>query len=212
MTGSRLLGSLRAAAMSVLNSKVLVLNRSYLPVHITSVRRALSLLYQDVAHAVDQEYRTFDFASWSALGPGAEAIGLVNAAIQVPRVILLRSYDRMPRRHVRFSRFNVFLRDQNRCQYCGRQLPRAELNLDHVVPRSHGGASVWENVVCSCHRCNRVKGGRTPSEAGMRLLREPFRPQWTPSMAEAYRQRRHDAWMPFLSGMGHVSFEAGRAN
>jgi hypothetical protein len=106
--------------MSVLNSKVLVLNRSYLPVHITSVRRALSLLYQDVAHAVDTEYRTFDFASWSALSPVDEAIGLVNAAIRVPRVILLRSYDRMPRRHVRFSRYNVFLRDQNKCQYCAR--------------------------------------------------------------------------------------------
>lgn len=212
MTAGGLVGSLRAAAMSVLNSKVLVLNRSYLPVHITSVRRALSLLYQDVAHAVDREYRTFDFATWSALGPGVEAIGLVNAAIQVPRVILLRSYDRMPRRHVRFSRFNVFLRDQNRCQYCARQFPRAELNLDHVLPRSRGGASIWENVVCSCHRCNRVKGGRTPNEAGMRLLREPFRPQWTPFMAEAYRQRRHDAWMPFLSGVGQVAFEAGQAN
>jgi len=184
--------------MTVLNSKVLVLNRSYLPVHITSVRRALSLLYQDIAHAVDDEYRTFDFASWSALGPTAETIGLVNRAIRVPRVILLRTYDRMPRRHVRFSRYNVFLRDQNRCQYCARQLPRAELNLDHVVPRSRGGASVWENVVCSCHRCNRLKGGRTPIEAGMRLLREPFRPQWTPFMAEAYRQRRHAAWTPFL--------------
>ena len=75
--------------MSVLNSKVLVLNRSYLPVHVTSVRRALSLLYQDMAQAVDQEYRTFDFASWAALAPTEEAIGLVNAAIRVPRVILL---------------------------------------------------------------------------------------------------------------------------
>ena len=212
MTALGVVGSLRPArAMSVLNSKVLVLNRSYLPVHITSVRRALSLLYQDVAHAVDQEYRTFDFASWSALGPADEAIGLVNAAIRVPRVILLRAYDRMPRRHVRFSRYNVFLRDQNRCQYCARQLPRGELNLDHVVPRSRGGASVWENVVCSCHRCNRVKGGRTPTEAGMRLLREPFRPQWTPFMAEASRQRRHDAWIPFLNGFGHTA-EVGRAN
>ncbi len=198
--------------MSVLNSKVLVLNRSYLPVHITSVRRALSLLYQDVAHAVDTEYRTFDFASWAALSPLDEAIGLVNAAIRVPRVILLRSYDRMPRRHVRFSRYNVFLRDQNKCQYCARQLPRSELNLDHVVPRSRGGTSVWENVVCSCHRCNRVKGGRTPAEASMRLLREPFRPQWTPFMAEAYRQRRHAAWTPFLNGMGHAAFEASPIN
>jgi len=193
--------------MSVLNSKVLVLNRSYLPVHVTSVRRALSLLYQDMAQAVDQEYRTFDFASWAALAPTEEAIGLVNAAIRVPRVILLCAYDRMPKRQVRFSRHNVFLRDHHRCQYCARQLPRVELNLDHVVPRSRGGASAWENVVCSCHRCNRAKGGRTPAEAGMRLLRDPFRPQWTPFMVEAYRQRRHDAWMPFLSGIGHITFE-----
>jgi 5-methylcytosine-specific restriction endonuclease McrA len=189
--------------MSVLNSKVLVLNRSYLPVHITSVRRALALLYQDIAHAVDHEYRTFDFASWAELAAGDDGLGLVNRAIRVPRVILLRTYDRVPRRHVRFSRYNIFLRDHNRCQYCARQLPRSELNLDHVVPRSRGGDSVWENVVCSCHRCNRVKGGRTPSEAGMRLLRQPYRPQWTPFMAEAYRQRRHESWLPFLSGFDH---------
>ena len=194
--------------MSVLNSKVLVLNRSYLPVHITSVRRALALLYQDIAHAVDHEYRTFDFASWAALSPLDEAIGLVNAAIRVPRVILLRSYDRMPRRHVRFSRYNVFLRDQNRCQYCGRQLPRSELNLDHVVPRARGGASGWENVVCSCHRCNRVKGGRTPMEAGMRLLREPFRPQWTPFMTETFSLRRYKEWMPFLSAVDAAYWNA----
>jgi 5-methylcytosine-specific restriction endonuclease McrA len=184
--------------MSHLNAKVLVLNRSYLPVHITSVRRALSLLYQDVAHAVDREYRTFDFASWSALSPVDEVIRLVHSAIRVPRVIVLQTYDRLPRRHVRFSRHNVFLRDQNCCQYCARQLPRSELNLDHVVPRSRNGASVWENVVCSCHRCNRTKGGRTPAEAGMRLMREPFRPQWTPFVAAAYRQRRDAAWAPFL--------------
>jgi len=195
--------------MSVLNSKVLVLNRSYLPVHVTSVRRALSLLYQDVAHAIDHEYRTFDFQSWAALAPIDEVVGLVSRAMRVPRVIVLRAYDRLPRRHVRFSRYNVFVRDHNRCQYCARQLPRAELNLDHVLPRSRGGGSIWENVVCSCHRCNRLKGGRTPIEAGMRLLREPFRPQWTPFMAEAFRQRRHEAWGPFLGGTGMPTNDSG---
>ena len=136
------------------------------------VRRALSLLYQDIARAVDDEYRTFDFASWADLRRrrGLDRPGRTRA-IRVPRVILLQSYDRVPRRYVRFSRFNIYARDQNRCQYCGRQFPRSELNLDHVVPRSQGGTSVWENVVCSCHRCNRVKGGRTPAEAGMRLIR-----------------------------------------
>jgi len=188
-------------AMSVLNTKVLVLNRSYLPIQITSVRRAISLLYQDIARAVDEQYRVFDFASWADLAADEDTIGLVNRAIRVPRVILLLAYDRVPRRYVRFSRFNIYARDRNRCQYCGRQFPRAELNLDHVVPRSRGGTSVWENVVCSCHRCNRLKGGRTPTEARMRLIREPYRPQWTPFMTETFSLRRYKEWMPFLSAV-----------
>ena len=190
-----------ARNVSVLNTKVLVLNRSYLPIHITVVRRALSLLYQGIAHAVDEQYRTFDFASWADLVAEEDRIGLVDRAIRVPRVILLQGYDRIPRRYVRFSRFNIYARDGNRCQYCGRQFPRAELNLDHVVPRSRGGTSVWENVVCSCHRCNRLKGGRTPAEAGMRLVRQPRRPQWTPFMTETYSLRRYKEWMPFLSAV-----------
>lgn len=186
---------------SVLNTKVLVLNRAYLPVHITSVRRAMALLYQDIARAVDEQYRTFDFASWSDLAAKEDSIGLVGRAIRVPRVILLVAYDRVPRRYVRFSRFNIFARDQNLCQYCGRQFPRSELNLDHVVPRSKGGKSVWENVVCSCLRCNRLKGGNTPAEAGMRLIRLPFRPQWTPFMTETFSLRRYKEWLPFLSAV-----------
>jgi 5-methylcytosine-specific restriction endonuclease McrA len=187
--------------MSVLYSKVLVLNRSYLPVHVTVVRRALALLYQGIARAVDEHYRTFDFESWADLAAEEDSIGLVDRAIRVPRVILLQGYDRVPRRYVRFSRFNIYSRDQNRCQYCGRQFGRAELNLDHVVPRSRGGTSTWENVVCSCHRCNRLKGGRTPTEAGMRLIRQPRRPQWTPFMAETWSLRRYKEWRPFLSAV-----------
>ena len=184
--------------MSVLNSKVLVLNRSYLPIQITSVRRALSLLYQDIAHAVDAEYRTFDFASWSDLAAKEDRIGLVGRAIRVPRVIVLTSYDRLPRRLVRFSRFNIFARDENRCQYCGQQFARMELNLDHVIPRAQGGRSTWENVVCSCLRCNREKGGRTPAQASVRLIRPPRRPEWTPFVIETFSLRRYREWMPFL--------------
>src|SRR6516225_5280756 len=147
-------------AHSILNTKVLILNRSYLPIHVTSVRRACSLLYQGIARAVNEQYQTFDFESWSALSRSIsdETIGLVDRAMRVPRVILLVAYDRVPKRHVRFSRFNVYARDRNTCQYCGRVSPRADLNLDHVVPRSQGGTSIWENVVCSCLRCNRQKG------------------------------------------------------
>ncbi len=196
-----------AVAGSLLNTKVLVLNRSYLPVHITSVRRAFALLYQGVAQAVGEQYQTFDFESWSDMGASErdETVGLVDRAIRVPRVILLVTYDRIPRRHVRFSRFNIYARDHNTCQYCGQEFSRPELNLDHVVPRSQGGTSRWENVVCSCHVCNRRKGGRTPEQAGMRLLRRPRRPEWTPFMAETFSPSRYREWMPFLT-MVDVSY------
>lgn len=196
----------------ILNSKVLVLNRSYLPVHITSVRRALSLLYCEIALAVDAQYRTFDFSNWLGLEPRGETIGLVDRAMLVPRVILLRGFDRLVRREVRFSRFNVYARDRGQCQYCGRRFPRSELNLDHVFPRSRGGASAWENVVCSCVGCNRTKGNRTPGEAGMRLVRSPYRPQWTPFVADTYRHRRHADWLPFLNGEGAVEESAEAVN
>ncbi|GIW40501.1 MAG: restriction endonuclease [Candidatus Binatia bacterium] len=194
-------------AASIVDTKVLVLNRSFLPIHITSVRRAFCLLYQGVARAVDEQYKTFDFASWSDLAASEndETIGLVDRVIRVPRVILLVAYDRLPKRRVRFSRFNIFARDRNTCQYCGKRFPRSELNLDHVIPRSQGGTSRWENVVCSCHRCNRRKGGRTPEQAGMKLLRPPKRPEWTPFMAEVFSLRRYREWAPFLS-MADVAY------
>ena len=188
-----------ARPADVLRSKTLVLNRSFLPVHITTVRRACILLYQGVARVVDAEYQTFDFLGWRQRRDAQETLGLVAGAMPVPRVIVLTTYDRVPRRHVRFSRHNVYTRDHDTCQYCGRRLPRSELNLDHVVPRSQGGLSTWDNVVCSCHTCNRRKGGNTPQQAGIRLLRRPSRPAWTPFLGETFGQARYREWRPFLS-------------
>lgn len=187
--------------MSVLNTKVLVLNQSYFPVHVTSVRRAFSLLYQGIAKAVDNQYHTFDFESWSALSASLneETIGLVGRAIKVPRVILLITYDRVPKRRVRFSRFNVFARDKNTCQYCRKHLPRSELNLDHVIPRSKGGMSTWENVVCSCFACNRKKGGMLLEEARLRLMKKPVQPEWTPFMMETFSFKHYQEWLPYLN-------------
>ena len=187
----------------VLNTKVLVLNRSYFPVHVTSVRRALSLLYQGIAKAVDHQYRTFDFESWGELSASLhdDTIHLTNRLVRVPRVILLVAYDRVPKRQVRFSRFNVFARDKNTCQYCGKRFPRQELNLDHVIPRSRGGLSSWENVVCSCFLCNRLKGGCLPEEAGMQLIHKPIRPEWTPFMLETFSFKRYREWLPYLNAV-----------
>jgi 5-methylcytosine-specific restriction endonuclease McrA len=199
-----------AGAGTLLNSKVLVLNRSYLPVHVTSVKRAFALLYQGVARAVDEQYRTFDFASWRdlAVEVNHERVGVVGGFVRVPRVLLLIAYERVPKRHVRFSRFNIYARDNNTCQYCGRRLPRTELNLDHVIPRSRGGTSTWENVVCSCHSCNRRKGGKTPEEAGMILILRPKRPQWTPFSTEMFSLKRYREWMPFLTTVDSAYWNA----
>jgi 5-methylcytosine-specific restriction endonuclease McrA len=185
----------------MLNSSVLVLNRSYLPVHVTSARRAFSLLYQGIARVVNEQYQTFDFAAWSqlAVARDMEAIGTPGGQIRIPRVIVLIAFDRLPKRHVRFSRINLMARDNFSCQYCGAKPHRSELNLDHVVPRSLGGRSTWENVVTSCVDCNRQKGGRTPRQAHMKLRQRPERPRWTPLANLMWSSVRYQEWRPFLS-------------
>lgn len=186
-------------SQAMLDTSVLVLNRSFQPIHVTSLRRAFTLLYQGVAKAIDEQYRLFDFDSWSALSAELhpETIGTPSRRIRVPRVVVLTAFDRLPRMRVRFSRHNIYLRDDNTCQYCGRRLPRAELNLDHVVPRSKGGNTSWENVVCSCIPCNLRKANRTPDEAGMALLSKPVRPKWNPRFRPT--GKGYSAWRPFLS-------------
>ena len=186
----------------MLTSNVLVLNRLYQPVHVTNVRRALILLYRGAAKAVDERYQTFDFDSWASLSAAIneEAIRTPNKRLRIPRVILLQAYDHLPRAKVRFSRLNIYARDKNTCQYCGKRPSRVELNLDHVVPRTKGGRTSWENVVCSCVPCNLRKGGRTPDEAGMRLRSIPARPKWTPLFRSTPKiGPLHEQWLPFLT-------------
>ncbi len=187
--------------MAMVNTGVLVLNRSYQPVHITTVRRAFCMIFTGIARIVDEQYRTFDFMSWSQLGieTGHESVGIVGKAIRVPRVILLLTYDKLPKKRIRFSRINIFTRDKNTCQYCGTTLPKTELNLDHVVPKSQGGSSTWENVVTSCIDCNRKKGGRTPAQARMKLIRKPVRPNWRAGLGFSIKSIKYAEWKQFLN-------------
>ncbi|GEL68919.1 MULTISPECIES: HNH endonuclease [Myxococcus] len=182
----------------MINSAVLVLNRYYQPVHVTSVKRAFSLLYLGVAKAIDSQYRLYEFADWAALSATQDCITTIERTIRVPRVLVLSAYDHLPRGRVRFSRLNIYARDNDTCQYCGKNLPRSELNLDHVMPRTQGGKTTWENVVCSCVPCNLRKGGRTPEQAHMKLLKKPVRPRWTPLFRGATRKVTYREWLPFL--------------
>lgn len=185
----------------MIHSSVLVLNRSFFPINLTTVKHAFCMLYRGAAMAVDVQYKTFDYERWSqvAIEQREEAIGLVNNLIKIPRVIMLVAYDRFPKTHVRFTRANIFARDNNTCQYCGKTFTKNELSIDHVIPRSYGGKSIWENVVCSCFTCNRVKGGRTPKQAHMKLRVHPRKPRWTPLNKISLHGIKREEWIPFLN-------------
>jgi 5-methylcytosine-specific restriction endonuclease McrA len=190
----------------MLNSRVLVLNRSYLPINVTSAKRAFIMIYAGIAKVVDSEFRTFDFQTWADLDvqDQHESIGLVNKLIRIPRVIIVVTFDSIPKRQVKFNRYNIFARDNWTCQYCGKHKPKSELNLDHVVPRSLGGMSSWENVVCSCLKCNMKKGGRTPKQANMKLKRRPRKPSWIQSLQRAMSVICYQEWEPFLSPLNRA--------
>jgi 5-methylcytosine-specific restriction endonuclease McrA len=193
-----------------LSASVLVLNRSYMAVHVANVRRAFALLVRELAeviHIEDGRYANYSFASWRELSelksayrePHDDWVRSVNFEIQVPRVIRLLFYDRIPRQTVRLNRRNIFLRDGNHCQYCGRKFPSSELSLDHVLPRSRGGQTTWENVACACVACNVRKGGRTPKEAGMTMVRRPARPKHSPLLTIQLGNPKYESWKTFVS-------------
>jgi 5-methylcytosine-specific restriction endonuclease McrA len=203
---------------AAIQSSVLALNRQYAPLQIISVRRAFCLLYKGLAEVISHDNGSFlshDFDSWletsllrqslgEELGPTddeVEWIQAVSFSIQVPRVVRLLSYERLPRNSVKFNRRNIFLRDEYVCQYCLRRFGSHRLSLDHVVPKSRGGPTSWENIVCSCLDCNVRKGGRTPAEAGMRLLRPPRKPSRSPLLFQHLRSHKYASWKPFLASL-----------
>jgi 5-methylcytosine-specific restriction endonuclease McrA len=182
------------------DGSVLVLNNLYQAVQITGVRRAFRLFYTGRARALSPDFRSYDFENWCDLPVGIEDEGIhtPDRVIRVPRIIQLVYYDNVPNRGVRFTRRNVFHRDRNRCQYCGKVFAQRELNLDHVVPLSKGGRSSWDNVVTACVPCNSKKGSRAPVDAGMALIRLPKKPAGHPMLRSVWIGHCHSEWRTFL--------------
>lgn len=189
-----------------IESHVLVLNRLWQAVNVCTVDRALSLLFMGhaaVVHAESGHFNTFSFNEWCDFNTATgfrdeEAIRTIRLRVRIPRIILLLFFDRVPDKEVKFTRQNVFERDRNTCQYCGIRFERKDLNIDHVVPRQHGGLTTWTNVVCSCIDCNSHKANRTPEQAGMRLIRRPKKPRWRPFLEIQFARSHHDSWRHFL--------------
>ncbi len=168
--------------------------------HVTTVVRALVMLWNESAKAVDpDDFRLTSWDEWASLAPaeGEPVIRSARRAIRVPEVICLMRYDRVPRSAVAFSRRNVAKRDHHTCQYCGGQPGWDQITIDHVVPRSQGGASTWTNCVAACEACNARKADRTPEQAGMPLRKRPTRPDWKPLYAAP--AVRAESWSRFLT-------------
>lgn len=146
--------------MKMLTNRVLVVNQNYEPLIVTSVKRAIVMMYLGKATVVETR--------------NGRKIRSVSRAFEEPSIVRLEFYARVPYRQVMLNRKNVIKRDGGRCQYCG--TTSGVMTVDHVVPKLRGGGDVWENLVCACDRCNNKKGNRTPEQAGMRLLNRPRKP------------------------------------
>lgn len=195
--------------ISGLGCRVLILNRNYMAIRVASAKRALTLLYGNLAeviHVEDGDYLSYDFDQWRELSAMKHQfepqkydwVRTVKFSMAVPRIIRLRLYERLPMRSVKFNRRNIFARDSSRCQYCGKKFSTAELSLDHVIPRTQGGKASWENIVCCCLKCNVKKGGRTPHQAGMTLITKPVKPKRSPAVNLELSSWRYRSWAQFL--------------
>ncbi len=198
---------------TALNSQVLVLNKLWMAVRVVDARRALTLLFKDLAEVIrvdDGSYAAYDFDNWADASAAAhrdydgfaaheyEWVRTVRMHLAVPKVIRLLGYDKLPRQGVKLNRRNIFARDRNRCQYCGGHFSTNELSLDHVVPRSQQGGSSWTNLVCCCVQCNAKKGGRTPEQANMKLITQPRQPKRNPVISLRIGHDKYASWKQFL--------------
>lgn len=191
------------------HGRVLVLNRNWQAVNIVDVRRAFGLLWRDHARVVNtlsRDCTPLDAAEWLAYSAtvdpaaGHDCIRTVRRQILIPKVLLLRSYDRIPVTEIKFNRENVFIRDNFTCQYSGKRCRPSELTLDHVIPRERGGRTSWENIVTCRRDINTRKANRLPHEVGLTLLRKPAKPKWRPFCATIAPFHADAAWSPFLPG------------
>lgn len=194
-----------------------MLNAHYMALRVVSVRRAFTLLFKrdaarrPVAEVVNIEngrYVSYDFEDWAELSAFRREletseydwIRTVRYDLAVPRIIRVLTFSKLPRQEIKFNRRNIFARDNHTCQYCGKRLKPSDLSLDHVIPRSRGGSTSWDNIVSACRACNVRKGRRTPAEANLQLIRRPVKPRRNPVVLVKLSDRRYAAWRHFLDG------------
>lgn len=164
----------------MLNTRVLILNQNYEPLSVCTAKKAIILIYLGKAEIIERYDRL---------------VRSVSLAIPLPSIVRLSRFVKMPRKRVILSRRNIIKRDRHQCQYCG--ATDKPVTVDHVIPKERGGGDTWENLVCACVSCNAKKGNRTPEEAGMRLLRQPRRPNHL-IFIQHFVGIADERWKPYL--------------
>jgi len=186
--------------MSAIHQPVLVLNKAWAPIHVQPVYKAVSRCCEGAMNVVDHEtYMSYSWHDWMEL----EVLGdhsFIRLArepfkIRLPRVVVANNYSLVPRFGIKLNSQNLWARDGGVCQYTGKKLRRSEADMDHVVPRSKGGSNTWENVVLCDKKINAAKADKSLEQAGLELIREPKKPQWTPEFKLANVPKE---WTPFL--------------
>lgn len=190
-------------AAKALDRSVLILNRRWDPIQTTSVKDAIGLVAKGSAFVIDPAtFERHDLLSWGEVSKAMKVVGdgLIRSqhlAIVPPEVVVLTAYEGRGERSVVFSRKNIFKRDRYTCQYCGGQPGPEELTIDHVMPRSRGGTSTWENCLLACVDCNKRKADKTPEEAKMPPRKVPKKPSWK-TLSQVHPKARRESWEQFL--------------
>jgi 5-methylcytosine-specific restriction endonuclease McrA len=180
--------------MHVDATRTLMIDQGYQPIRIVSWQRAITLIALDKVDVVE-EYDA--------------VIRAASLVVQAPAVVRLRTSVRWHAKPVKFSRINLYARDDYRCQYCGEQCAIDRLTYDHVVPRSRGGRTTWDNIVSCCYPCNAEKADRTPAEAQMTLRTVPARPRWLPAAQMRITARSvPELWRSYMFP-GQIASECG---
>jgi 5-methylcytosine-specific restriction endonuclease McrA len=164
-----------------MEKRVLVLNFDHSPISVVSVQKALVLIFLNKVVCLENYQELF--------------IRTVHRHYPYPAVVRLNEYKNVPFRSVLLNRNNIFKRDKGQCQYCG---SKKNLTIDHVIPKSKGGKTNWTNLITACHRCNVIKGDKTPEQVGLQLQTSPFKPNLSYFLLD-YAERNAMEWLPFLS-------------
>jgi len=164
-------------------NSTLLLNASYEPLRIISWEKAITLFFLGKVEVIE----TYD-----------KNIRSVSLVMRVPAVVRLVRYVKLGSRKPPLTKINLLARDNFTCQYCSKELGRLDGTVDHVIPRTKGGKTIWQNVVLACPPCNRKKGGRTPDEANMQLLKFPEAPSWLPVVNFTFEKNIPIIWSIFL--------------